>query len=74
MDIMKEIISEVTGTVWQIVAPVGSKVVEGDVVVIVESMKMEIPICSPSGGVVSALYVGEGDAVEDHQSVGTVSP
>ncbi|MCB1997487.1 MAG: acetyl-CoA carboxylase biotin carboxyl carrier protein subunit, partial [Rhodoferax sp.] len=41
---MHEILSEVTGTVWQVMAPVGSRVAEGDTVLVVESMKMEIPV------------------------------
>lgn len=71
---MQEILSEVTGTVWQVMAPVGSRVAEGDTVLVVESMKMEIPVCAPCAGTVAALDVGEGDPVSDGQRVAAIAP
>lgn len=71
---MNSILSEVTGTVWKIVTPVGGRVEEGDTLLIVESMKMEIPVTAPSAGTVAAYHVGEGDAVADGQSVGELAP
>ncbi|HLU04205.1 MAG TPA: acetyl-CoA carboxylase biotin carboxyl carrier protein subunit [Advenella sp.] len=59
-----DVLSEVTGTVWKIVANDGDAVQEGQTLVIVESMKMEIPVEAPAGGQVTVL-VEEGGAVEE---------
>jgi biotin carboxyl carrier protein len=69
---MNTLYSEVTGTVWKIEAPVGSTVAEGDTIVIVESMKMEIPVCATCAGTVKELHVAEGDAVAEDQSIAVV--
>lgn len=67
-----ELKAEVTGKVWKIVVPAGSQVGADDPILIVESMKMEIPISSEKPGTVVELLVGEGDAVEDGQVVGFI--
>lgn len=72
IDNMNTLYSEVTGTVWKIEAPVGTAVAEGDTVVIVESMKMEIPVCAPCAGVVQEIHVAEGEPVSEDQSVAVV--
>lgn len=64
-----EVKSEVTGKIWKIETSVGSKVDADEPMMIVESMKMEIPVCSEEGGTVVELLVAEGDAVEDGQVV-----
>ena len=64
--------SEVTGTVWKIEAPVGTPVAEGDVVVIVESMKMEIPIAAPCAGLLREVLVAEGEPVSEGQPLAVV--
>lgn len=64
---MHKVLSDVTGTVWKLEAQVGQAVAEGDTLLIVESMKMEIPVTAPCAGVVHALDVAEGDAVADGQ-------
>jgi acetyl-CoA carboxylase biotin carboxyl carrier protein len=64
-----EVKSEVMGKVWKIEVPAGSKVDANEPLMIVESMKMEIPVCSEEGGTVIELLVAEGDAVEDGQLV-----
>lgn len=69
---MNTLHTEVTGTVWKIEANVGTRVSEGDTVVVVESMKMEIPVCSPCDGVVQQIHVAEGDAVTEDQVVAVV--
>jgi acetyl-CoA carboxylase biotin carboxyl carrier protein len=69
---MDTLYAEVTGTVWKIEAPVGTTVAEGDTVVIVESMKMEIPVCATRAGVVREIHVAEGEAVTDEQSVAVI--
>lgn len=66
---MHKVRSEVTGSVWKVEIAVGQSVSEGETLLIVESMKMEIPICAPASGVVSELLVAEGEAVADDQVV-----
>jgi len=61
--------SEITGKVWQIEARVGQKVAEEDPIVILESMKMEIPVGAPVGGTVRQILVAEGDVVQEGQDV-----
>jgi len=61
--------SEVTGKVWQIEAKVGDKLDEDDAIIILESMKMEIPISAPSNGTLTEILVQEGDPVEEGQDV-----
>ena len=62
-----EVKAEVTGKVWKILHPVGSRVDADEPVMIVESMKMEIPVASEQAGEVTEVLVAEGDAVEDGQ-------
>lgn len=64
-----ELRSEVTGKVWKIEIPVGSVAGADEPVMIVESMKMEIPVISEEGGTVTEILVAEGDSVEDGQVV-----
>jgi acetyl-CoA carboxylase biotin carboxyl carrier protein len=64
-----ELKSEVTGSVWQIKIQPGSAVAEGDVVMIMESMKMEIPVIAEQGGMLKALVVKEGEPVAEGQTV-----
>jgi acetyl-CoA carboxylase biotin carboxyl carrier protein len=59
--------SEVTGSVWKIVVRVGDAVASGDVLLILESMKMEIPLESPISGRVMELLVQPADVVEEGQ-------
>ena len=59
----EEVESEVTGTVWKIETKVGDKVAEGDVLMIIESMKMEIPVEAPCAGVLSEIRVAEGQTI-----------
>lgn len=60
-----ELKSDVTGTVIEIVAAAGSSVSRGDVVVRIESMKMEIPLTAPVSGRVAEMHVNEGDSVKE---------
>ena len=52
------------GKVFKIEAPVGTAVKKGDAVVIIEAMKMEIPVVAPQDGTVASIDVAVGDAVE----------
>jgi biotin carboxyl carrier protein len=57
--------AQVTGTVWKIETSEGQVLAEGDVIMILESMKMEIPVEAPCGGTLTAIRVDEGDSVEE---------
>ena len=59
--------SEVTGTIWKVEVKPGQSVSEDETLLIVESMKMEIPVTAPAAGSVAELKVMEGDAVTDQQ-------
>lgn len=61
--------SEITGKVWQIEAAAGTEVGEDDTIIVLESMKMEIPVGAPKAGTVSKILVAEGDTVEEGQTV-----
>ncbi len=57
--------SEVTGTVWKIECKVGDEVVDGDTLMILESMKMEIPVICPEDGTITEIKVKEADPVAE---------
>ncbi len=61
--------SEITGKVWQIEATVGQDLAEDDAIIILESMKMEIPVVAPVDGVLKEILVKEGDAIQEGQDV-----
>jgi acetyl-CoA carboxylase biotin carboxyl carrier protein len=60
-----EIEAHITGTVWKIEVSVGDQVEEGDTVVILESMKMEMPVEAEDEGTVTEILVKEGQAVSE---------
>ena len=62
-----EVKAEVGGSVWKIEVTVGQSVAEGDTLLIVESMKMEIPLVSPIAGTVQEIRVAESDMVDEDQ-------
>ena len=55
--------SEIAGSVWKIEVAVGDEVAEDAPLIVLESMKMEIPLLSPRAGVVREILVGEGDPI-----------
>jgi acetyl-CoA carboxylase biotin carboxyl carrier protein len=57
--------AHITGTVWKIEVAVGDVVTEGQTLVILESMKMEMPVEAPAAGRISALLTREGASVEE---------
>ncbi len=57
--------ANITGTVWKIEVAIGDAIAEGDTVVILESMKMEMPIESEDDGTVAEILVTEGQSVQD---------
>ncbi|MFM1948265.1 MAG: Biotin/lipoyl attachment protein [Pseudomonadota bacterium] len=66
---MLKLKSEVTGTVWKVLVNPGQAVQADEVLIIVESMKMEIPIAAERAGQVSEVFVAEGEPVAEDQVV-----
>jgi acetyl-CoA carboxylase biotin carboxyl carrier protein len=64
-----DVLAEVAGKVWKIEAQPGTSLAADDPILILESMKMEIPVVAPAAGKVVELRVKEGDAVAEGQSV-----
>lgn len=62
-----DIKAEVTGKVWKLEAAAGASLATGDVVMILESMKMEIPVETPKAGKLASVLVAEGDNVKEGQ-------
>jgi acetyl-CoA carboxylase biotin carboxyl carrier protein len=62
---MPEVEAHITGTVWKVEVAVGDRVEEGDTVVILESMKMEMPVEAEDAGVVKEILCEEGQAVNE---------
>jgi biotin carboxyl carrier protein len=60
-----EVEAQIAGNVWKIETRVGARVEEEDVLLILESMKLEIPVEAPCGGTVAEIRVGEGDSIEE---------
>jgi acetyl-CoA carboxylase biotin carboxyl carrier protein len=63
----KEIKSEITGSVWKITRQPGESVGEEDALMILESMKMEIPVLAEARGSVAEIRVQEGDSIVEGQ-------
>jgi len=61
----EEIRAEMVANVWKVVVTEGDEVSDGDTLVILESMKMEIPVIAESDGTVTKLAVNEGDVVQE---------
>lgn len=57
--------AQIAGNVWKIEKAVGDRLAEEEVILILESMKMEIPVESPCSGRLSEIRVSEGDSVEE---------
>jgi len=67
-----ELKTDITGSVWKLLKAVGERVEEDEPLLIMESMKMEIPVTSPEAGVVTEMLVKEGDTVGDGTVVARV--
>ena len=68
-----EVESEVTGKVWKVEVGVGDRVAAGDILVILESMKMEISVESPQAGTVAELRVSADEPVQEDQVVAVIA-
>jgi acetyl-CoA carboxylase biotin carboxyl carrier protein len=70
--VAEEVRAEMVANVWKIVVAPGDAVEDGDTLVILESMKMEIPVLAESGGRVTELRVGEGDVVQEGDVIAVI--
>ncbi len=64
--------AELTGNMWKLVAKEGQQVQADETLMILESMKMEIPVTSPKAGKVSKIHVKEGQTVQEGQLLAEV--
>ena len=64
-----EIKSELSGSIWKVLVSKGQEVSEGDQLIIMESMKMEIPITAPTNGVIDKIEVIEGSNVSEDVTI-----
>lgn len=64
-----DIKAHITGTVWKVEVEIGEEIEEEDVVMILESMKMEMPIEAPADGTITEILVKPEDSVQEGQVV-----
>ncbi len=70
---MSEVRAEMVANVWKVVAAEGDSVADGDTLVILESMKMEIPVLAEEPGTLTKLAVAEGDVVQEGDLIAVIS-
>jgi acetyl-CoA carboxylase biotin carboxyl carrier protein len=69
-----QVVAEIVGNVLSVAVAEGTPVVAGDTIVILESMKMEIPVLTEYGGVVTGITVQVGDVVQEGDVLAVVEP
>jgi len=69
---MTEVRAELVGNVWKVEAREGDQVEVDDVLIILESMKMEIPVTAPTGGLIREIRVKEQDVVQEGQVLAVI--
>jgi acetyl-CoA carboxylase biotin carboxyl carrier protein len=69
---VSEVRAEMVANVWKVVASEGDQVSDGDTLVILESMKMEIPVLAEVSGTLTGLHVGEGDVVQEGDLIAVI--
>jgi acetyl-CoA carboxylase biotin carboxyl carrier protein len=69
---MTQVLAEITANVWQVHAEPGQAVAEGDTIVILESMKMEIPVEAPVAGTVVEVRVKPDDQVQEGDVIAVI--
>jgi acetyl-CoA carboxylase biotin carboxyl carrier protein len=67
-----EVRAEMVANVWQVVVSEGDQVADGDTLVILESMKMEIPVLAESAGTLTKVAVAEGDVVQEGDLIAVI--
>ncbi|GAB2936730.1 biotin/lipoyl-binding carrier protein [Nonomuraea fastidiosa] len=69
---MAEVRAEMVANVWKVLVKEGDTVSDGDTLVILESMKMEIPVIAEDDGVVAQLKVAEGDVIQEGDLIAVI--
>ena len=69
---MTEVRAPMVGKVIEVLVTAGADVAEEDELIIMESMKMEIPVTAPAGGSVKEVHVAEGDTVQENELLVTL--
>ncbi len=69
---MTQVRAEMVANVWKVVAAEGDTVADGDTLVILESMKMEIPVIAEESGTLTQLAVAEGDVVQEGDLIAVI--
>jgi biotin carboxyl carrier protein len=67
-----EVRAEMVANVWKVVAAEGDAVADGDTLVILESMKMEIPVLAEDSGTLTRLAVAEGDVIQEGDLIAVI--
>jgi biotin carboxyl carrier protein len=70
--VAEEVRAEMVANVWKVVVAAGDSVADGDTLVILESMKMEIPVVTETAGTVQELRVNEGDVVQEGDVIAVI--
>ena len=68
----EEVVAEMVANVWKVLVSKGDDVTEGDTLVILESMKMEIPVEATSAGTVAEVNVAEGGVVQEGDVIAVI--
>jgi acetyl-CoA carboxylase biotin carboxyl carrier protein len=69
---LAEVRAEMVANVWKVVVNEGDEVEDGDTLVILESMKMEIPVLAEDSGTVASLKVAEGDVIQEGDLIAVI--
>ncbi|WP_344864699.1 biotin/lipoyl-binding carrier protein [Planomonospora alba] len=69
---MVEVRAEMVANVWKVLVSEGDTVADGDTLVILESMKMEIPVIAEDDGVVAQIKVAEGDVIQEGDLIAVI--
>ena len=69
---MAEVRAEMVANVWKVLVSEGDHVEDDDTLVILESMKMEIPVLAETAGVITKLHVAEGDVVQEDELIAEI--
>ncbi|MFA7265685.1 MAG: biotin/lipoyl-binding carrier protein [Candidatus Nanopelagicales bacterium] len=69
---MAEVRAEMTANVWKVLVKAGDTVADGDTLVILESMKMEIPVIAEEDGTITEVKVAEGDTINEDDVIAVI--
>ena len=70
---VEEVHAEMVSSVWKVLVEAGAQVAAGDTLVILESMKMEIPVLTERSGVIQEMHVVEGEVLQEGDLIAVVA-